>query len=135
MDVEDVKAVVRTGSGRRLAEHEVARAPLELLAEALQQRIVELAHLDLVEQIVADPVSVHDPRIERIRDVVGAGDELEIGQRAGELLEVPLQATIDNLLDGVIEKEAVLITAAVAEPVRHESVADEAHHPVEWPGG
>ena len=46
---QDVKTVVRTGSARRRAEHEVARASL-LLAKALQQCIVELTHLHPVEQ-------------------------------------------------------------------------------------
>jgi hypothetical protein len=59
---------------------------------------------------------------------------LEIGQGAGELLEVRLQAAIDDLLDGMIEEEAVLVAAEVAQPVRHETVADEAQHPVEPPG-
>ena len=40
VDVEHMKAVVRSSAGRRLAEHEVARSALELFAEALHQRLV-----------------------------------------------------------------------------------------------
>ena len=60
--VQHVEAVVRPRAGRRLAEHQVAGAALELLAEALEERIVELPHLDAVEQLVADPVGLDHPR-------------------------------------------------------------------------
>src|SRR4051794_37367831 len=90
------------------------RAPaLQLLAKALQQRIMELTHFHSVQQVVPDPVGVHNLWIERIGDPVCSRDELEVRQRAGELLEVSLQAAIDTLLDGVVEEEAIFVAAAI----------------------
>ena len=64
--VEHVKTMVGMRPGRCFAQHQVTRAAGQLLAEPLPQRVVQLAHLDALEQLVADPVSLDDTRVERV---------------------------------------------------------------------
>src|SRR5579859_4185636 len=59
VDIEHVETVVRPGAGGRLAQDQLAGSALELLAESIEEVIVQLAHLDSIEQRVADPVCVH----------------------------------------------------------------------------
>ena len=80
--VKDVEAVVRSRASRSFAQHQLARPARELFSKSLAQVVVELADLDVVQQLVADPVGLDDAWIEGIGDAVGARDQLQVRQRA-----------------------------------------------------
>ena len=84
VDIEHMEIMVRARPGGSLVQHQLAGAAFELFAEALGQRVVKLAHLDLFQQFVADPVGFDHAAIERVGDVVGAGDQPQVGQGTGE---------------------------------------------------
>jgi hypothetical protein len=70
MDIQYVEGMVRTGTCWRLTQHQVTCAALKLVAEALEQGVVELPNLDIVQQLVAEPVGLDDPRVKRVADAV-----------------------------------------------------------------
>ena len=50
---------------------------------------------DVPQQVVAEPVRLDDPRVERVPDAILGRDELEVRPRALEALGDPPQLTIE----------------------------------------
>ena len=55
--------------------------------EALVQRLVEIARVNPLQQVVPQPVRLHDPAVERVADAVRRRYRPQVGHGAGELGE------------------------------------------------
>src|SRR5581483_11302348 len=109
------EAVVRDGAPGDGLRHPLARAP-EPAAEPLLDVAGEAAGPDAVEELVADPVGLDDPPVERVVDPVLGGDQREVRpgalERAGELAE----AAVGLARGAVLEQRPRAVDAAPPTP-------------------
>src|SRR5688572_28869343 len=100
-------------------------AAADATAEAVLDMPCEAAAAGAVEQLVADPVRLDDPGVERIVDAVRAGDQRQVRpgaiEGAGELGE----PSVRGAGGAVLEQRARLVGAAQPERVRGVCVARE----------
>ena len=89
----------------------------------------ELAGLDAVEELVADPVGLDDAPVERVGDPVRAGDQLEVGPGALEGARELGEAAVGLAGGAVLEQRPPDVGAAEAERVRRVGVAREEQRP------
>ena len=82
---EDVEAMVRHAAGQHALgeELELAAHPLP---EPLRHRVADLGDGNPVEQVVAHPIGLHHPVIQRVGDAAAGRDQLQVRPRAGERL-------------------------------------------------
>ena len=78
-----------------------------------------------VEQLVPDPVGLDDARVERIGDLVRAGDQRQVRPRAVEGARELGETSVRGARRAVLEQRPRLVRAAEAERVRRIRVARE----------
>ena len=65
------------------------------MTETLVQRAAEQGRSNPLEQLVAQPVSLDDPCVQRVVQAVGGGDKLQVGSRALERAQRLAQPPVD----------------------------------------
>ena len=115
----------RLGPGRCARQQPLPRRLPEPRPEAQTQRFAEQIGRHRFEQRASEPVRLDDPPVERVRDRVRAGDELQV--RVGaleaerELAQLALVAAIARLAEDGLG----VVRPAQPEPVRAVRVAGE----------
>src|SRR5688572_14943669 len=98
-------------------------------AEPLFHRVAHGARGDLIEPRTAHPVGLDDPRVKRVLDTGGRGDQLQVRPGPGKLLRQCPQPAIVNSSDTVLEEGGRIVRSAVAMRVGRECVTGEEHRP------
>src|SRR5450631_2759077 len=104
---------------------ECSPGPAGPTTEAFVQRACQQRWSDPFEQPAAQPVGLDDPSIQRVVQVVGGGNELEVRPGALELSQALAQAPVNHARRGLLEQGPVVLAAAVPQLVGRVRVACE----------
>ncbi len=120
------------------AGREVLPARTGSVPEPRFQRSAQQGFGHPLQQPVSDPVGLDDPVVERVRQTVRGGDQLEVGPGALETAREDSEAAVGECLPlgrrTELEQRAVLVGPAVAEDVRRIREPREADRPGDHAG-
>ena len=131
-DVEDVERMMRNGTLADFLCDEVERLRADSIFDplAFEEMAIERAGIDLVKQLVAEPIGLDNAFVKWVLDVVRVCDVAQIWEHGLEFAEQLLEAGVARAFIDVGADFTVCVRAAVMEAIWAECVPATAKHAV-----